>query len=97
MALETLKNLKEIGGVTVRHCCEDMGLPMTTYLSGVEEPIWIEDDRNIIAFRIQKGPIKEVGINGVQVDTLIETALLIVRGLNEQFPCDSPEATVNQH
>jgi hypothetical protein len=41
----------------------------------------------MISFRIQNGPIKEVGVNGCQVDTLIEAAKLIVEGLNKQFPC----------
>ena len=31
--------------------------------------------------------MKEVGINGCQVDTVIETAKLILEGLNKNFPC----------
>jgi hypothetical protein len=50
-------------------------------------PICITEETNMISFRIQKGPIKEVGINGCQVDCLIDAAKLIIEGLNKQFPC----------
>jgi hypothetical protein len=36
----------------------------------------------MISFKVQNGPIKEVGVNGCQVDTLIEAARLILRGFN---------------
>lgn len=36
---------------------------------------------------IQNGPIKENGVNGCQIDALIETALLMLSRLNEKFPC----------
>lgn len=49
--------------------------------------VYVRQDVNSISFTIQKGPIKEVGINGCQVDTVIEAAKLIIEGLNKQFPC----------
>lgn len=48
--------------------------------------IYLRKDKNSISFTLQKGPIKEVGVNGCQVDALIETAKLILIGLNEKFP-----------
>ena len=79
MALETLKDLTEIGGVKINRSnpnCE----------CGETDFIHINDNHNTIMFNIQKGPIKENGVNGCQVDTLIETARAIICGLNEKFP-----------
>jgi hypothetical protein len=85
MALETLKEFNEINGFEVRRCCEDMGIPIPMYLAGSPAPIYIDDDANIIGFRIQKGQIKENGVNGCQLDTLIETARLMILSLNKKF------------
>lgn len=49
--------------------------------------VYVRRDMNSISFTLQKGPIKEVGVNGCQVDTLIEAAAEIIRGLNTKFPC----------
>ncbi|MCK5612949.1 hypothetical protein KAR91_64340 [Candidatus Pacearchaeota archaeon] len=40
-----------------------------------------------MTFKIQNGPIGEVGYNGCQVDELIAVARIIVAGLNKKFPC----------
>ncbi len=42
---------------------------------------------NMISFKLQEGPIKEVGENGCQVDELIGAALIILRSFNKTFPC----------
>lgn len=78
MALETLKNVMKIGGFDVKHV--DWNQP-------AENPIEINDAQNAITFKIQNGPIAENGVNGCQVDTMIETATIIIRGLNQKFPC----------
>lgn len=49
--------------------------------------IYLRKDMNSLSFTLQKGPIKEVGVNGCQVDTIIEAAKLIIEGLNKSFPC----------
>lgn len=87
MALETLKGVEEIGGFkVVREKPEGMSWDDFDNLRK-EFPINITDGVNCISFRIQNGPIKEVGVNGCQVDTIIETAKLMVEGLNKNFPC----------
>lgn len=50
----------------------------------------------MISFRIQNGPIKEVGVNGCQVDTMIEAAKLIIEELNKKFPCDENDMIVSK-
>ena len=42
---------------------------------------------NTVSFTIQDGPIKEVGVNGCQIDDIIEFAKDTIAGFNEKFPC----------
>ena len=81
MALETLKDVKEIGEFEVTH--------FVTGQESISKLTYIVVNRaiNTISFILQDGPIKEVGVNGCQVDTLIEAAKLIIEGLNKKFPC----------
>jgi hypothetical protein len=76
MCLETLKDVKEIGGFEVTRDWEEG-----------DKFICIREASNAIGFRLQNGPIKEVGVNGCQVDTVIEAAKLIIEGLNKNYPC----------
>lgn len=73
MALETLKDVKEIGGFKVGEALDG------------DHFVAINGQR--IGFQIQDGPVKEAGVNGCQVDTLIETAKLIINRLNTKAPC----------
>lgn len=56
--------------------------------------IYVRNDVNSLSFTIQNGPIKEVGVNGCQVDTIIEAAKLIIEGLNKQFSCSENEVAI---
>ena len=51
----------------------------------------IDHNTNTIAFTIQKGPVKENGVNGCQVDNMIHVASVIIEELNAQFPCEENE------
>jgi hypothetical protein len=100
MALETLKNVKYIGGFTVVPM-DDMREhhPEKFNESGAMDYAWFEkeirpfnfiyvrQDKNSVSFTIQDGPVKENGVNGCQVDTIIETARVMIDGLNKKFPC----------
>jgi len=100
MALETLKDVKKLGefGVVVMDDLREQ-FPDKFNESGSMDYKWFEadirptnfvyvrHDKNSIAFTIQNGPIKEVGVNGCQVDTLIHAARAIIDGLNTKFPC----------
>lgn len=100
MALETLKGVKKIGGFDVvdmdaiRETRPDMFRPDGSMHYHLFEKdirpfnfIYVRNDVNSIAFTIQNGPVKEKGVNGCQVDTLIETAKVMLEGLNKNFPC----------
>jgi hypothetical protein len=87
MALEVLEGIEEIGGFKVIRKVPD-GMSWDEFDEYRKEvPIFITEHQNMISFKIQKGPIKEVGVLGCQVDTMIEAARLIISELNEKFPC----------
>lgn len=100
MALETLKGVQKIGDfdLVVMDELRDK-FPEKFNESGAMDYKWFEKDIrphnfvyvrhdvNSIAFTIQNGPVKEVGVNGCQVDTIIEAAKIMIEGLNKKFPC----------
>lgn len=97
MALETLKGVEKIGGFNVvdleefkKEFTGDDGKVDWENLDANRKdyPISIAHNINAISFKIQEGPVKEVGINGCQVDTMIETSAIIIQRLNDKFPCD---------
>ena len=100
MALETLKNVKEIGGFSVINMDnlrkekpelfnESGGMDYKIFERDIRPNnfIYVRDDVNSLSFTIQNGPIKENGVNGCHVDTIIEAARIILEGLNKNFPC----------
>ena len=95
MALKTLKGIKEIGGFKIiRVKPEDMSWDEFDQLRD-EYPINITDKMNCISFKIQDGPIKENGVNGCQVDTIIETCRIIIAGLDKKCPSDENKLAYN--
>lgn len=100
MALETLKGVESIGGFEVvvmdalrekypERFIEGGQMDWTWFETTIRPSrfIYVRNDKNSISFTIQNGPIKEVGVNGCQVDTMIETAKVMLEGLNAKFPC----------
>lgn len=100
MALETLKEVKELDGEKVI-VMDDLReqYPEKFNESGSMDYEWFEKeirpnhfiyvrhDKNSISFTIQNGPIKENGKNGCQVTALVAAAEAILNGLNKNFPC----------
>lgn len=96
MALETMVGVTEIRGEKVlqdrvKNPDGSVNWPATDE-ARKHSPIFVDHDVNMISFRIQNGPIKEVGKNGCQVVDIIAVAKHIVEKLNEKFPSD-----YNQH
>ena len=91
MALETLNDVKEIGGYYVYN--DSMVIPEG---ATANEFVKINHKENTISFKIQNGPIKEAGVNGCQVDTLIYAAKAILEGLNKNFPCEENDQAINK-
>lgn len=100
MALETLKGVTELGGFKVVNMGAlkelfpdqfnpDSGQMNYKWFEAEIRPhnfIYVRDDVNSLSFTIQNGPVKEHGVNGCQVDTIIHAALAIISGLNDYFP-----------
>ena len=108
MALKTLKNVDAIGGFPVvvmdelrekypEKFNETGGMDYQWFEKEIRPKnfIYIRHDVNSISFTLQNKPIKEVGVNGCQVDTIIEPAKLILEGLNEKFPDPENEMAIN--
>jgi len=93
MALETLKEIDQIDGFPVAHKIRSVWI--SPIYSEHDNYVKINHEENTILFKIQDKPIKEVGENGCQVDTLIATAILIIAGLNEKYPCKENEDALN--
>lgn len=92
MALETLKNIHSINGELVAQK-EDGFDDVKSYISQ-EKHIIVDHIQNVVAFRIQNGPIKEVGKNGCQVTDVIAVAKRILEELNKKFPCRENAMTI---
>lgn len=86
MALETLKKVKQIGGFDVSHISNSLGITRLHELNKSCFVVHVEE-WNALYFKLQNGPIKEVGENGCQVDTIIEAAKIMLQGLNQKYPC----------
>lgn len=78
MALETLKGVETIDGFKVERVSWDQ--PKDNFIE-------INETGNAITFNIQDGPVKEKGVNGCQVQTIIAAAKIIIEKLNKNFPC----------
>jgi hypothetical protein len=48
---------------------------------------YIVESGSAVTFHIQEGPIKEVGVNGCQIDDVIAWAKAKIEGFNKAFPC----------
>jgi hypothetical protein len=95
MALETLKGILEIEGFKVVR--ERGDLSWSEFDDKRKEfPINITEEKGMISFKIQDGPIKENGINGCQLTTLISTAKIMLESLNKKFPCRENSITITK-
>ena len=83
MALETLKDLQAVGNTSIYQV--DNGAANRT--NGIGCYVHVYHDEGKIQFQVQQRPIKEVGVNGCQVDDLIAVARHMISGLNAKFPC----------
>lgn len=109
MALETLKGVTKIGAFPVVVMDElREKYPEKFNASGAMDYKWFEaeirptnfvyvrHDKNSVSFTLQNGPIKENGVNGCQVNTIIETAKVMLEGLNRQLPCEENERAIEK-
>ena len=97
MTLETLKGVKKINGFNV---VDDVSNPRHWYYwdeskeCRMKYPIKIDNEKNTISFKIQDGLIKEVGVNGCQVNEIGEVFMLMIIGLDKNIPCDENKKAI---
>lgn len=90
MALETLKGLRAVSGHPVYEFDGENGT-----LGGEEtDYIQVNHENNSVTFYLQDGPDKKVGVNGCQVSEMIEVSGLIIKGLDDNFPCYENKQTL---
>lgn len=61
---------------------------------GIINPIAVNG--NWVTFIIQNGPIKECGINGIQVTDMLEYCKEVFKSLNSDFPCRENALTITK-
>jgi len=99
MALEVLKGVEDIGGFRVvdmgaiKEKHPEMFRPDGSMIYHLFDQnirpynfIYVRHDVNSISFNLQNGPVKEVGINGCQIVTLIDAAKVLIEKHNEKHP-----------
>lgn len=94
MSLESIRDLKEVScGGKISYACQDMGVPLPNYLNSSNN-IVVDDDIDMIAFRMMTKPVSEGG-KGCQFTDLIEVALHQLQYLDKKFPCAENKLTIN--
>lgn len=100
MALEVLKGVEDIGGFRVvdmgaiKEKHPEMFRPDGSMIYHLFDQnirpynfIYVRHDVNSISFNLQNGPVKDVGINGCDITTLIEAAKVLIEEHNDKYPC----------
>jgi len=101
MSIETLEGVKELAGFDVA-VMEELAEMYPAYFDelGVTETRWFDKEirqkyfiiadreENSVKFKFQSDAIKEVGVNGCQVDVLAHALKHILTKFNEKFPSD---------
>lgn len=96
--LEALKGIKEIGGheiVDINEFAREFGDDDGNVEWVGNYPMAIDFDKNVISFRIQKGQIRDVGVNGCQIDTMVEAVVIILQNANKTHPCKENLECIN--
>ena len=97
MALNTLKNVKEIGGYQVVNVDDIPEMDADEFRDQLEiTPIVIDHEWNLIQFKFQSGHVKEAGVNGCQVDALIHAAKMIIEELDKEYPDPENGMAINK-
>lgn len=87
MALEILKDIDKIDGFQIeRKKIEDF--------VESDKYIMVDDDLGVIAFQLQSAPVKDIGIDGCQIDTMLKVCYVMIEHLNLKVPCQQNENAI---
>ena len=62
----------------------------------VKEKVGLTVEEATLIFRIQNEPIKEVGVNGCQIEELGKVWLKLIQHFNIKFPCRENSITITK-
>ena len=103
MALNTLINTTAINGVKLMTNHQRPINKMTGEVDWdkfddmrITHPICVDHNKNMISFKIQSAPVKDVGVNGCQVADMIAVARTIIKKLNDGHPCRENAMTITK-
>jgi len=87
MTLKTVRGLVELNGMAVVNIEDE--LSRQEYLDIIKDNyIFANHKTGTLCFRLQDGPIKEVGVNGCQIDHVVAMVRHIISAMNENYPCE---------
>ena len=66
-----------------------------THFIEIENAEEVKGVAPIVKFTIQSDPISEVGVNGVQAVDMLEYVGHLFKSLNDAFPCEENDRTLN--
>lgn len=109
MKLQSLRDVNEVNGFKIIHM-DDLRdqYPEKFNESGAMDYKWFESeirpnyhifirhDVGSLAFTVQDGPIKEVGVNGIQHTEIITLAKNMIEFFNAKFPCRENAMTITK-
>lgn len=76
---------------------KEQAFPYHPTLSKVNDLPFIEIvDGGAITFRMQMGPVKEVGVTGCQISDLIKVVIDTIDVFNKKFPCRENALTITK-
>lgn len=58
--------------------------------------IYVRRDVNSLSFTLQSGPIKEVGVNGCQIDHIVMAVVEILKDAQIKFPCKENASAITK-
>lgn len=90
MTVSVLKNVKELHGFGVHHLYGEY-----PNFPEVMPFIMVDHDDQTLSFKIQNGPVKVVGINGCQVDCIVEAAIKMIEGFDAMAPCRENQMAID--
>ena len=92
--MKTLEDVEYINWVKVTQLKKGMPRDEWKKLRDDEKFIVVNHETNTISVKIQTDPVSEVGINGCQIDELIELSRLMLEKFNEDVPCKFNENAI---
>lgn len=84
MTLKHFKNIEKVNDQPIKLVSTQFELLDRV----LEDHIIVDDRKAVVAFKLQDGPIKEYGKNGVQIDDVLAFCRQVIHNFNKDYPCE---------